>query len=145
MRREGRIPPLAPLAGLLLTVWLWTAFSRVDPLFAYVIPALHSIQYLYFVWLLRRNQARAQAGPPEFRSVTRSLLALALGAVALGWLLFRGIPNFLDGLLVLIDPIDPLGTTPYLAAIGTVVNLHHYFMDWVIWRRENPESRHLLV
>jgi hypothetical protein len=48
-------------------------------------------------------------------------------------------------LLVLIDPIDPLGTTPYLAAIGTFVNLHHYFMDWVIWRRENPEIRHLLA
>ncbi len=145
VRREGRLPPLAPLSGLLVTVWLWTAFSRVDPLFAYVIPALHSIQYLYFVWLLRRNEARTRSGAPEFRSVARSLATLAFGAVALGWLLFRGIPGFLDELLVLIDPIDPLGTTPYLAAIGTCVNLHHYFMDWVIWRRENPEIRHLLA
>ena len=145
VRREGRLPPLSPLVGLLVTVWLWTAFSRVDPLFAYLIPALHSIQYLYFVWLLRRNEARAHAGPPEFRSVARSLVMLALGAVILGWLLFRGVPSFFDDLLVLIDPIDPLGTTPYLAAIGTFVNLHHYFMDWVIWRRENPEIRHLLA
>lgn len=145
VRREGRVPPLSPLIGLLVTVWLWTAFSRVDPLFAYVIPALHSIQYLYFVWLLRRNEARALSGPPEFRSVARSLVTLALGAVALGWLLFRAVPSWLDGSLVLIDAIDPLGTTPYLAAIGTFVNLHHYFMDWVIWRRENPEIRHLLA
>ena len=86
VRREGRLPPLSPLVGLLVTVWLWTAFSRVDPLFAYLIPALHSIQYLYFVWLLRRNEARAHAGPPEFRSVARSLVMLALGAVILGWL-----------------------------------------------------------
>jgi hypothetical protein len=144
-RREGRPPPLSPLAGLLVTVWLWTAFSRIDPLFAYLIPALHSIQYLYFVWLLRRNQAREESGPPAFRSVSRSLLTLSLGSLALGWVLFRGVPNLFDGLFVLIDPIDPLGTTPYLAAIGTFVNLHHYFMDWVIWRRENPEVRYLLA
>jgi hypothetical protein len=144
-RREGRPPPLSPLMGLLVTVWLWTAFSRIDPLFAYLIPALHSIQYLYFVWLLRRNQARESAGPPAFRSVSRSLLTLSLGALALGWLLFRGVPSLFDELFVLIDPIDPLGTTPYLAAIGTFVNVHHYFMDWVIWRRENPEVRYLLA
>jgi hypothetical protein len=144
-RREGRPPPLSPLTGLLVTVWLWTAFSRIDPLFAYLIPALHSIQYLYFVWLLRRNQAREESGPPAFRSVSRSLVMLSLASLALGWVLFRGVPNLFDELFVLIDPIDPLGTTPYLAAIGTFVNLHHYFMDWVIWRRENPEVRYLLA
>jgi hypothetical protein len=23
------------------------------------------------------------------------------------------------------------------------VNIHHYFMDWVIWRRDNPQTRYL--
>jgi hypothetical protein len=36
-----------------------------------------------------------------------------------------------------------LGPTPYLAVIGTFVNIHHYFMDHVIWRRENPDTRFL--
>jgi len=24
-----------------------------------------------------------------------------------------------------------------------VVNIHHYFMDHVIWRRDNPDTRYL--
>ena len=30
--------------------------------------------------------------------------------------------------------------TPYFAAIYVVVNLHHYLMDMVLWRRENPTT-----
>ena len=72
------------------------------------------------------------------------MLALAASAIALGWLLFRALPTALDGYLVLWDAIDPLGTTPYLAGITAFVNIHHYAMDAVIWRREMPEARYLL-
>jgi hypothetical protein len=47
--------------------------------------------------------------------------------------------------LVLQDDIDPFGPTPYLAAIGCFVNIHHYFMDAVLWRRENPVLRVLFA
>lgn len=140
VRRTRRFPPWVPLSGYLITVWVWTICSRIDPLFLYVIPALHGVQYLYFVTLLGR--ARAHAGS-EFASAWKALVPLGLSAVALGWLLFRGVPELLDGWLVLRDPIDPFGPTPYLAAIGVFVNVHHYFMDAVMWRRENPEMRHL--
>lgn len=36
-----------------------------------------------------------------------------------------------------------LGPTPFLAAFVTFVNLHHYFMDAVIWRRDNPDTQYL--
>jgi hypothetical protein len=73
------------------------------------------------------------------------LLTLAISALMIGWLAFRGGPELLDGTLVLSDPElrGGLGPTPYLAAIGTFVNIHHYFMDNVIWRRDNPETRFL--
>ena len=38
---------------------------------------------------------------------------------------------------------DALGETPFFAAFFVVVNVHHYFMDHVIWRRENPDTRFL--
>lgn len=148
VRRERRLPPLAPLAGLVVTVWAWTVYSSVDPLMVYVIPALHSIQYLYFVWLLTRNHARAHEGPPSFGRPARVELGIRfLAAVALGWLLLRAVPGVLDELLVRPspDPDDRLGATPYFAAFFAFVNLHHYFMDAVIWRRENPETRYLLA
>ncbi|MDB5215149.1 MAG: hypothetical protein JWO86_3076 [Myxococcaceae bacterium] len=147
-RSEGRMLPIAPLSGLLVTIWAWTVYSSIDPLIRYVIPALHSIQYLYFVWLMKRNEARASEGPPTFgRPVAVRLAFLAISSVALAWLLFRGAPAYLDGIFV--PPTargavpDALGETPFFAAIFVIVNLHHYFMDHVIWRRENPDTRYL--
>ncbi|MGK3996922.1 hypothetical protein [Sorangium sp. So ce1024] len=148
-RAERRPPPIEPLAGFFITVWLWTVYSSLDRLMVYMIPALHSVQYLYFVWLLRRNEAREAEGPPTFGKPTAQRLAvLAASAVALGWLLLRGVPAFLDGALMMRasgrEAIAGLGETPYLAAIYVFVNIHHYFMDSVIWRRDNPDTRYLL-
>jgi hypothetical protein len=149
-RREGRLPPVMPLAGLLITVWSWTIFSSVDPLLRYVIPALHSVQYFYFVWLMKRNEAKESEGPPVFgRPVAVRLGILALSALGLGWLLFRGAPTFLDEAFVprargaAAPALGALGETPFFAAFFVVVSIHHYFMDSVIWRRENPDTRYL--
>ena len=72
---------------------------------------------------------------------------LALSALALGWFLFRGAPAVLDGALasqhVRAGATDALGKTPFFAAFFVVVNIHHYFMDYVIWRRDNPDTRYL--
>ncbi len=148
-RRGQPFPPLAPLTGFLAAIWLWTVYSGVDPLMMYAIPALHSLQYLYFVWLMKRNQARESEGPPLFgRPVAVRLGILAVTSLALGWLLFRGGPDLMDATLH-SPPVDEngppqqLGATPYAAALITIVNLHHYFMDHVIWRRDNPETRFL--
>jgi hypothetical protein len=145
-RRERRLPPLAPLTGFFVTIWLWMVYSSVDPLMVYMIPALHSVQYLYFVWLLKRNEARA--GEESFGPRTRDrLLLLAVSALVLGWVLFRGAPDLLDGAAARAAKASgvegPLGPTPFFAAFFAFVNIHHYFMDHVIWRRENPETRFL--
>jgi hypothetical protein len=146
-RRDPRGAPYGPLFAFLVTIWSWTIFTSLDPLVTYMIPALHSVQYLYFVWLMRSNEARAHEGPPSFgRPVAVRVGALAVSAVALGWVLLHGAPSFFDAALVprgLGGPLHPLGETPVFAAIFVVVNVHHYFMDHVIWRRENPDTRYL--
>lgn len=144
-RRSGGLP-LSPLVGMLCSVWIWTVYSGIDPLLVYLIPALHSVQYLYFVWLLKRGHAHAHEGPPSFgKPVATVLGAWAACALLLGLVLFHLAPGALDALLVdaRASRFSDLGATPYFAAIYTVVNLHHYFMDFVIWRRENPETRYL--
>ena len=81
------------------------------------------------------------------RPVTVRLGLLALSALGLGWLLLRGVPDFLDAALVARPRrgahFDALGPTPFFAAFFVFVNLHHYFMDFVIWRRENPDTEYL--
>lgn len=149
-RNERQLPPLAPLTGFLAAIWLWTLYSSIDPLMAYVIPALHSIQYLYFVWLLKRNEARAGAALEQFgASIQKRLVLLVLTTLALGFILFHGAPALVDGSFVLDASPPPetmarLGPSPFFAALFTFVNIHHYFMDTVIWRRENPEMRYLV-
>jgi hypothetical protein len=144
-RREGRLPLVTPLTALLCSVWAWSIWSGNDPLVRYMVPALHSAQYLYFVWLLKRNEAREREGPPWFEPSVRTRLALlSVSALGLGWLLFHGAPWTLDGALVSKrDRFSSLGPTPYFAALYTFVNIHHYFMDNVIWRRDNPLTRYL--
>jgi hypothetical protein len=147
-RREGSLPLFTPLTALLCSIWSWSIYSSIDPIVVYVIPALHSIQYLYFVWLLKGNEARELEGPPRFEVSARVRLGiLAVSALGLGWVLFHGAPSAFDDLLVrrhLRHSDAALGPTPYFAAIFAFVNIHHYFMDYVIWRRDNPQTRYLL-
>ncbi|MBX3228880.1 MAG: hypothetical protein KIT84_41885 [Labilithrix sp.] len=145
--REGKMIPLGPLLGLLISIWSWMIFSGADPLVRYAIPALHSIQYLFFVYLLNKNKAKAHEGPPSFgRPASVRVGAIALASLGLGWFLFHGAPEFLDLAFTKKLPagdVDEMGPTPIFAALFTYVNLHHYFMDHVIWRRENPETKYL--
>lgn len=153
IRRGDALPPLAASTGFLMSIWLWTVYSGFDPLIAYVIPGLHSLQYWYFVYLLKKNEGQS----PEFAASPFSLptrLGLFFAtAVVLAWLGFTGVPWVLDenfaattakmGVLSADVSTIGLGATPYVAAFATFINIHHYFMDHVIWRRENPDTRFL--
>ena len=147
--REGALPIATPLVAFVASIWAWSIGSSADPLVVYAVPALHSVQYLYFVWLMKTNQAREREGPPHFELSARVRVAiLAATAIALGVFIFHVAPSALDGWLVprhVRGVFDPVGATPYLAAITALVNIHHYFMDAVIWRRENPETSYLVA
>ena len=82
-------------------------------------------------------------GPP----VASALGALGVGALVLGYVLFRGAPTLFDDSLVRLlagrpDSAD-FGPTPVFAALFVIVNIHHYLMDAVLWRRDNPQMRYL--
>jgi hypothetical protein len=144
--RDGKLPIATPLVAMLASVWSWSIYSNIDPVVVFFVPALHSIQYLYFVWLMKGNEAREREGPPHFDISARTRVGiLAVSAVALGWVLFHGLPTAMDDLFIKKKVFfwEPIGTTPYFAAIYAFVNIHHYLMDAVIWRRENPETRFL--
>ncbi len=146
-RREGRLPIVTPLVALLSSIWAWSIYSNIDPLVVFVTPALHSIQYLYFVWLLKSGEGREREGPPHFEVSAKTRVGvLAVTALALGWLLFHGAPTALDDLFTKrASRFTDMGPTPYFAALYAFVNIHHYVMDWVIWRRDNPRTRYLLA
>jgi len=142
---QGPLPLLSPLTAMLVSIWSWSVYSSIDPLVVYVTPALHSIQYLYFVWLMKKNQAKEREAAPWFeRSAGTRIGILVVSALALGFVLFHGAPTLIDSALTSKrDRLLDSGPTPYFAALYAFVNVHHYFMDFVIWRRDNPLTRYL--
>jgi hypothetical protein len=132
-----------PAAGILayyVTLYLWTVFSWVNPAYALVIPFFHSLQYLTVVWRYKRSELAVQG--PLWRSwpCVRFLLA----GIALGMAGFWVVPGTLEWARTghLLPSMRHLA--PAMACAWILINVHHYFIDSVLWRQGNPDvSRHL--
>ena len=136
-----------------VSLYLWLLFVWVNPLWLLVVPALHSLQYLTVVSRYELNYERSRVGGDERPTVPflerifgrRSYEGLALffaTGLLLGYLGFWGVPQFLDKFI----PYDKaaFGGTMFLFVFWIFVNVHHYFLDNVMWRRENPDTRKYL-
>ena len=151
-RANGGSLPLNGLVAYAVTLYLWQAF-RLDPKFVLIVPALHSLQYLLVVWRyqLNREAARAPAGDASsIDSLRRFMPSLKLRRFAsfiavglvLGFLGFWGIPMTLD--VALSYDKEIFGTKMCMFAFWIFINVHHYFLDNVMWRGENPDTRQYL-
>jgi len=126
-------------------------FRNVEPrwvewmkLFLAIIPTFHSLQYLAVVWRYQLNAgAKSNGSSGSFLSgfwPTGVLpnLAMFIGiGTFLGFLGFMGLPRFLDA----IFPYDKhlYGPSLFVFAFYIFINVHHYFLDNVMWRRGNPD------
>ena len=71
----------------------------------------------------------------------RFAVFVAIG-IALGWLGFIGLPDYLQRAL---RPDAALWGTPVMAFMFIIwINIHHYFIDNVIWRKDNEDVRKFL-
>ena len=142
---EGVKPSPPGLAALgSLYVWYLPTFSH--PSFAYLIPLFHSLQYLVFVWSFKKNQVADQIKnlkEKEQRALwVKEFLGYGITAVLLGAMAFEFVPKFLDSQHWLQNPA--LGSSPFLAAFLIFINVHHYFIDNVIWRSNNEQVKKYL-
>lgn len=145
-KRTGR--DAIPLTGYVayitsIYVWLCTLFT---PAVYYMIPAFHSLQYLAVVWKYEYNRGRAKIEATRPRPSADTLwvrygMFIGLG-VLLGLLFFYLIPVYLDLTLGLDDLGN--GYRPFAFMSFIFINIHHYFLDNVMWRKDNPDvSNHL--
>lgn len=135
-RSGRRLPsPIMVVPLVALYVW-WLPATRQDEFYFVMAPLFHSLQYLPFVWKVERSRLeRASKG-------LVAGAAVALGLVAAGWLSFEGAPRGIDAAL---DTSNRLGLPFFFVAATLFLNIHHYFIDNVIWRLADPEVRaHLL-
>ncbi len=125
-----------PIAWMTLlpaaTQFVWFGLGQRLPSFAEFIPAFHSAQYLLIAWsvhLKERVDEEQQAGSRSFVTAESAswLMANMLG----GFLLFWGLPHAATW----IGGYDINLTT---AVFFSAIQIHHFFVDGVIWKLKNP-------
>ena len=137
----GKLPGWPAVASF-AAIYVWYLPSFYHAIFWYLIPFFHSLQYLLFVVALKRNQYQAEAeakaadASSQRAYFARHVMGFGAAVVVLGFLMFDGIPFMLDKVL----PYDRAMFGPQLSMFVfiTFINIHHYFIDNVIWRRDNP-------
>ncbi|HZF43758.1 MAG TPA: hypothetical protein VEZ48_10150 [Sphingomonadaceae bacterium] len=148
-KKKGSLPANGVMAyGV--SLYLWLLFVHVDPLWALVVPALHSLQYLTVVWRYQLNYETAQLARDDYKkqSIVRAVFGtnpaahmsvFVLYGALLGYLAFWGIPILAQATLRYDQHAIP--GLLFLFASWIFINVHHYFLDNVMWRRENPDTK----
>ena len=141
---EGRQYPLNGLVAYAVSLYPWMFFREVNPVYFAFVPAFHSLQYLTVVWRYELNaiEAGAQSGDTASDSGVkqRSLWKLArfyLIGVALGAFGFWIIPYLLTDAVNYDKTV--LGGFAFFFIFWVFINIHHYLMDNVMWRKDNPD------
>lgn len=137
VRERGRWPSLNMVVPFVALYLWWLPRSRQQEFYLLLTPLFHSLQYLAFVYRMERN--RIGEGP---QTELRGTL-LVVGLVSAGWLAFELVPNSLD---------VALGTYAswnmfffFFTAAMLFINVHHYFIDNVLWRFNDAEVRRYLL
>ncbi|WP_101675872.1 hypothetical protein [Alloalcanivorax mobilis] len=121
-----------------LYVWLLVR----HPAMLLVIPAFHSLQYMAVVWRYRLNVEKKRSDQSlifsRSYSVRMRLSMFFAIAVILGYLMFWGLPLFFYEFFDYDQSV--FGSSLFLYFFLIFVNVHHYFMDSVIWRKGNPDT-----
>jgi len=124
--RQSRVPPL-PLLLVPLSQYVWFVGGSGVTGFRELVPAFHSLQYLVIAWAM---QAGSSAGDSRVRSGFWKFARLGRWMawnLAGGAVLFSLLPK-IPGSLGYVQPLLAAGV------ITTAVQVHHFFVDGVIWK-----------
>ena len=151
--RASRSLLLNGIMAYVVSLYAWLLFVRINPLWIIVVPALHSLQYLIVVWRFELNVGKSEtardgaAGQSALGrllggELAAHLVLFAVGGLSLGFVGFWGLPMLLN----MYMPYDQalFGGALFVFVSWIFINVHHYFIDNVMWRRENPDTRRFL-
>lgn len=130
--------PVAGLVAYLITLYLWLGLVGRDAAFALVIPFFHSLQYITVVSRYKVNEANAGHWK------NKRLVYFVLNAALLGALGFWLLPGLGDYLRMGEIPAYNRGAALFIACAWIFINVHHYFIDNVLWRQGNPKVKQFL-
>jgi hypothetical protein len=140
VRGQGR--PLAWNGLLAYGVSLYAWLLIRDPIVILWVPLFHSLQYMAVVWRFQVNRSKAM--PSQRVNYRYRLVAFFALSFVLGYCMFWQAPAWLDANVAYDKQV--FGPSLFFFLFWIFINVHHYFMDTVMWRKGNPEvKRHLFA
>ena len=135
-RERGAVPTVNMLVPFIaLYVW-WLPQTRQYEFYFLLTPMFHSLQYLAFVYRMEETRLRSE----RHREIKGT--ALVLGIILAGWMAFEFVPNTLDNV---VGTFTAWQMFFFFTAAMLFINIHHYFIDNVLWRFRDPEVRAYLL
>lgn len=144
IKERSRPSQTAVIAFIASYFWFIPLFY--NPIFFPCIAFFHSLQYLPFVHAVRRNKITNELAKsnPEIRNKIYFIrhYGYFLLSVVLGALLFYFLPRQIDQ-MKLFD-FYFYGPTVAMFYFVIFLNIHHYFIDNVIWKKNNEQMQKYL-
>ncbi len=148
----GKGLPVNGVMAYLVSLYIWTIVSRVNPLFLLVIPAFHSLQYMMVTTRFQLNVETEKAGNGYKAFLSRiisnipvaGLVQFYLIGAVLGFAAFWAFPF----VVTLVSDLETAGYPALwaFAVFWVFINVHHYLLDNVMWRKGNPDvAKHLFA
>ncbi len=129
VREKRLLPPIVLLPAVTQFVW-FVAGSKVGS-FNEFVPFFHSVQYLLIAWLMQlKEKLDSRSLEPSRRYVLSESARWGLVNFAGGVFLFWLLPRI---------SASAGFTLPFASAVVlSAVQIHHFFVDGVIWKLKNP-------
>ncbi len=142
---KGSVMPFSASMAL-IAIYVWYIPANHHPHYFLMIPFFHSLQYLLFSTTLAKNKAKDISSQlkdeKEQRKEFLKRITFFLGMTLLtGFLAWDFIPKTMDKY---IETHPLLGVTLFMFCFQIFLNVHHYFIDNVIWRRDNEQMKKYL-
>lgn len=140
-RKSGTIS-YGGFLGYTSSSYFWVLFAAVHPLFFYMVPFFHSLQYLAFVYKFKKSEfEKTDAEAPPKRRMLK-LAAFILVGFILGGAMMDWLPKWIDAHFA----VENVGFSRnyYLVSFLLFINIHHFFIDNAFWRRDNKEVQEFL-
>ena len=128
------------------SIYAWYIPVFYHPSYFYTIPFFHSLQYLLFAFAYVKNRSQSNSSDPDLvqyrKKWVQGMINYTSISVALGIIFFYSVPKLLDRLVNYNNTV--FGPELFMFIFVIFINIHHYFIDFAIWRRDNENIRKYL-
>jgi hypothetical protein len=147
---QGVESPICGMIAYMTSIYIWLFVAQMNPFFLLVIPAFHSLQYSTVVskYILNKYQDTNETAPARpllslnIRVNHLKLIKFYVFSILLGLAGFWGASYIFTPLVTPFKGLD--GVNVFIIMTTVFINIHHYFLDNVLWRKENTTVKKYL-